>query len=151
TASQRLASLSAEATRRTLDLFPFAETFGRGAGPRQDRLEITFSDEHRERQRAHARWLLQGLESIPPAQLGPSEKLTHALLAWRARDSLEWLAQPFHQHFVFIQLNGGVAYNLVQIVDRQPFRNEADYRAWFRRLHRYPALFDAAATTLREG
>ena len=50
-ASQRLERLAAEAHERVLDLFPVAETMGKGAGPRQDRLELTFTAEHRERQR----------------------------------------------------------------------------------------------------
>ena len=150
-ASQRLDQLADDAYERALDLFPFSETFGRGAGPRQDKLEITFSDEHRERQRAYHRWILAELDQIPPGELDRSEKLTHALLAWRSRDSLEWLARPWHYHYLFIQLNGGVAYNLVQLIDRQPFRNAADYQAWFRRVHRYPALLEATAATMREG
>ena len=143
TASQRLELLAAESYERALDLFPVGEIFSRGAGPRQDRFEITVSDEHRERQRAHNRWILSELEGIPVGELAPSEKITHALLAWRARDSLEWLSYPFYQHNVFSHLDGGVAHLLVRIVGHQPFRNEADYRAWFRRLQRYPAYLEA--------
>lgn len=150
-ASQRLERLAAEAYERTLDLFPVAETFGRGAGPRQDRLELVFTAEHRERQRAHHRWVLKELESISAAELGASEKLTHELLSYRARQALQWLAYPFHQHSVFIHLDGGVAFNLVQLVGRQPFRSEPDYHAWFRRLQRYPALLEGVAAVMREG
>ena len=151
TTSQRLERLAAESYERALDLFPVSEIFSRGAGPRQDRFEITVSDEHRERQRAHQRWILSELEGIPPGALGPSEKITHALLAWRARDSLEWLAYPFHQHNAFSHLDGGVAHLLVRIVGQQPFRNEADYRAWFRRLQRYPAYLEAVEKVMRDG
>jgi uncharacterized protein (DUF885 family) len=151
TAPERLERLAKEATERSLDLFPTGEIFGRGAGPRQDRLELSFSDEHRERQRAHHKWILAELERIPAAELGPSEKISHALLAWRARDSLEWLSYPYHRHSLFIQLNGGVAFGLVQIAGRQPFRNEDDYRAWFRRLQRYPAFLDGVAGVMRQG
>ena len=49
-ASQRLERLASEALERFYDLFPVAETMDRGAGPRQDRLEMTFTPEHRERQ-----------------------------------------------------------------------------------------------------
>ena len=54
TASERLEQLAAQAQERALDLFPIAEIFSRGPGPRQDRLELTLTDEHRERQRASA-------------------------------------------------------------------------------------------------
>ncbi len=84
TASERLERLAAEQVERALDLFPVREIFTRGAGPRQDRVELSLSNEHRERQRAHHRWVLSELEGIPQAELGPSEKLTHELLAWRA-------------------------------------------------------------------
>jgi uncharacterized protein (DUF885 family) len=150
TAAQRLENLAAEVQERVLDLFPHGEVFSRGAGPRQDRLEFPFTAEHRERQRALQRWVLKELEGIPAAGLGPSERLTHELLAWRAQQSLEWLSHPFHQHSVFSHLSG-IGYGLVQLAGRQPFRHEADYRAWFRRLQRYPALMDALAQVMREG
>jgi len=151
TASQRLERLGAESYERALDLYPVSEIFGRGAGPRQDKVELVYTDEHRARQRAHYRWILSELEGIPTAELNGSEKITHELLAWRARDSLEWLAYPFHQHSVFSQLDGGVAFGLVRVVGRQPFRNEADYRAWFRRLQRYPAYLESVEAVMREG
>src|SRR5688572_12195341 len=151
TASERLDRLAAEQTERILDLFPVSEIFGRGAGPRQDRVELSFSDEHRERQRAFQRWVLKELESIPQSELGPSEKLTHQLLAWRAGTSLDWLSMPIYQHTAFIHLNGGLAFGLVQVVNRQPMRNEADYRAWFRRLQRYVPFIDDVARVMRGG
>jgi len=80
-ASERLATLAAEAHERALDLNPLSETFSQGAGPRQDRLELTFTGEHRERQRAHHRWVLAQLELIPVAGLSSREKLTYELLA----------------------------------------------------------------------
>lgn len=151
TASERLERLAAESHERVLDLFPVAEIFGRGPGPRQDRLELGFSDEHRERQGAHHRWVLGELERIPAAELGPTEQLTHTLLGARTRDALEWLAHPFHQHSAFIHLSGGVAFGLVGLVNAQPFRNEADYRAWFRRVQRYPAFLASAEDAMRTG
>ncbi|MGH8690440.1 MAG: DUF885 domain-containing protein [Burkholderiales bacterium] len=151
TASQRLERLAAEASERGLDLFPVAEIFGRGPGPRQDRLELTLTDEHRERQRAHHRWILRELEGIPAGELDPTEKITHELLGWRARDSLEWLAHPFHQHSAFTPLGGGIAFGLVRVVGTQPFRNEADYGAWHRRLQRYPAFLESVERVMRAG
>jgi uncharacterized protein (DUF885 family) len=150
-ASERLERLAADNQERILDLFPVAEIFSRGPGPRQDRLELTLSDEHRERQRAHQRWLLGELERIPAAELSPTEKLTHELLGWRARDALEWLTHPFHRHSAFTHLDGGLAFGLVRVVGTQPFRNEADYRAWLRRVQRYPAFFASVESALREG
>ncbi len=151
TPSQRLEQLAAQSLQRVLDLFPVSEIFGRGPGPRQDRLELTLSDEHRERQRVHHRWILGELTGIPAGELTPSEKLTHALLASRARDALEWLAHPFHQHAAFVHLNPGVAFGLVRVVGTQPFRNEADYRAWFRRVQRYPAFLANVEEVMRAG
>ena len=151
TASQRLERLAAEVNERALDLYPVSETMGRGAGPRQDKLELTFTAEHRERQRAHHRWVLQQVEAIPAAGLTASETLTRELLAYESRESLEWLRYPFHQHFIFIQMGGGVANNLIRLVSRQPFRNESDYRAWYRRLSRYPEFFAGVAQVMREG
>jgi uncharacterized protein (DUF885 family) len=151
TASERLDRLAAEQTERILDLFPVSEIFGRGAGPRQDRVELSFSDEHLERQRAFQRWVLKELEGIPRSELAPSEKLTHELMAWRAGTSLDRLSTPLHQHTAFIHLNGGLAFGLVQVVNRQPMRNEADYRAWFRRLQRYVPFIDDVGRVMREG
>ena len=151
TPSQRIARLATEARERWLDLSPVSETMGAGAGPRQDRLELMFTDAHRERQREHHRWVLRELETIPLDALNPSEKLTHQLLARDSREGLEWLSYPFHQHYIFVQMNGGVANNLINLVGRQPFRHEADYQAWLRRLQRYPLLLDGAADVMREG
>lgn len=151
TASERLERLVAEQTERALDLFPVSEIFGRGAGPRQDRVELSLSNEHRERQRAHHRWILKELEGIAQAELGPSDRLTHELLAWRAGTSLEWLSMPSYQHSAFIHLSGGLAFGLVQVVGRQPMRTEADYRAWFRRLQRYVPFIDDVGRVMREG
>jgi uncharacterized protein (DUF885 family) len=150
-ASQRLATLATEAHERALDLNPLSETFGKGAGPRQDRLELTFTDEHRERQRAHHRWVLAQLEQIPVAALSPRESLTRELLSFRSRESLEWLSAPFHQHYVFIQIGGGLPFNLVRLVGRQPLRDEPDYRAWLRRLALYPQYIDGVQRVMREG
>ena len=68
------------------------------------------------------------LAAIPPAELAPTERLTHQLLARGSRESLEWLDYPFHQHYIFIQMGGGLPNNLIRLVSQQPFRNEADYR-----------------------
>jgi len=151
TASQRLERLAAQSSERALDLFPVSEIFGRGAGPRQDRYEDPLAEEHRERQRALHRWILGELEGIPAGELSPTEKLTHGLLGWRARNSLEWLAQPLYQHSTFTHLDGGPAFFLVRVVGTQPFRNEADYRAWLRRLSRMAVYFDSAQRVMREG
>jgi hypothetical protein len=85
TPSQRLEQLAAETQERLLDLFPVSEIFSRGPGPRQDRLELSLTEEHRERQRALNRWVLGELERISTGELSATEKLTHELLAWRAR------------------------------------------------------------------
>jgi len=151
TASERLEQVAGEAQERVLDLFPVSEMFSRGPGPRQDRLELSLSDEHRERQRAHNRWLLGELERIPATQLSPTEQITHVLLGWRARDWLEGLAYPYHQHSAFIHLGGGIAFSLVEVAGAQPFRNEADYRAWFRRVQRYPAFLASVERVMRDG
>ena len=151
TASERLEQLAAESHERALDLFPVSEIFSRGPGPRQDRLELFLTGEHRERQRAHNRWILGELERVNAAELSPTEQVTHALLGWRAREWLEGLAHPFHQHSAFIHLTPGVAFVLIDIISAQPLRNEADYRAWFRRLQRYPAFLAGVEGVMREG
>src|SRR5262245_6393453 len=69
TPSERLERLAAQAQARALDLFPVSEIFALGPGPRQDLIELTFSDEHRERQRAHHRWILGELENVPSQNL----------------------------------------------------------------------------------
>ena len=150
-ASVRLERLASESNDRLLDLFPVSETMGTGAGPRQDRLEMTFTAEHRERQRAYRRWVLAQLKEIPFVELGRSEKLTYQLLGYQNQQELDGLEYPLHQHYIFIQLNGGVANDLIRLVGRQPFRNEADYGAWMRRLQRYPAYLDGVASVMRDG
>ena len=152
TASQRLERLAAESYERALDLFPVSEIFSRGAGSAAGPASSSPSPTSTASASArYHRWILSELGGIPAGELAPSEKLTHALLGWRAQDGLEWLAYPFHQHSVFTHLDGGVAFGLVRIVGQQPFRNEADYRAWFRRLQRYPGLPRRRGKSMREG
>ena len=151
TASERLDRLTTQSQERALDLFPISEAFTRGPGPRQDRMELMLSDAHRERQRAYHRSILDELERIPAADLSSTEQITRTLLGWRSHESLGWLAQPFHQHSAFIHLSPGVAFSLIEVVGAQPFRNEADYRAWFRRVQRYPAFLANVASVMRDG
>ncbi len=150
-ASVRLDRLATEARERELDLFPIAETLDIGAGPRQGRLELDFTAEHRERQRAHHRWILARLTEIPLADLQSSEQLTHRLLRYQSQLQLEALAHPLHQYYLFIPLDGGVGNDLIRLINRQPLRNESDYRAWMTRLRRYPLFMDSAAGVMREG
>lgn len=151
TAAERLDRLTTQSHERLLDLFPLAEAFTRGPGSRQDRMELTLSDAHRERQREYHRSIVDELARIPAAELSPTEQITHALLGWRANESLGWLAQPIHQHSAFIHLGPGVAFSLIEVVNAQPLRNEADYRAWFRRAQRYPAFLADVARVMRDG
>ena len=146
-------SSSSPERRRSACSTSFRSRKSSAAGPAPGRTgwNSAITDEHRERQRAHHRWVLGELERIPAAELSPTEQLTHALLGWRARDLLEWLAHPFHQHSTFVHLSPGVAFGLVGLVNAQPLRNEADYRAWFRRVQRYPAFLASVEGVMREG
>lgn len=149
--SVRLERLTKAAREAYLDLFPVDETMGTGPGPRQDKLELYFTSEHRERQRRYWLWVLAELRGIPLSNLSPTERLTHRLL-WRENElALAGLGLPLHQHYTLIQLDGGVPFDLIKLVGRQPLRDEADYRAWFRRLGRYPAFFDGVAQLLKDG
>ena len=136
-ASVRLELLATEVRQRELDLFPVSETMDIGAGPRQDRLELNFTVEQ--------------LAEIPQGNLQGSERLTHQLLGYQSGLQLEALGHPLHQYYLFIPLDGGVGNDLIRLVSRQPFRNEADYRAWTRRLRRYPLLLEGAAAVMRDG
>src|SRR5204862_626893 len=54
-------------------------------------------------------------------------------------------------HNMLVQLDGGLAADLVQLMTRQPFRGDGDFRAWMQRLARYPALLAAARERLEAG
>ena len=41
-----------------------------------------------------------------------ADPASQRLLGYESRESLGWLSYPFHQHYIFTQLNGGVANNL---------------------------------------
>lgn len=151
TASMSLDRLVKDSREKYLDLFPLEETMDTGPGPRQDRLEMYFTGEHRERQRRYHEWVLSSLRDIPLQELNRTERLTHRLLARESELGLAGLKFPFDQHFIFIQLDGGMANDLVKLVGRQPFRNGPDYRAWFSRLRRYPAFMDGVSQLMKEG
>ena len=145
---ERLKKLADESYAGYLDLFPNEETLAIGAGPRMARLEIYVAPEHERRQRAHFRRVLARLAAISAKGLPAGDAVTHELLGQQARWALERLEFPLTDHALLIQLDGGLAADLVQLMTRQPFRNAADYRAWMQRLGRYPALLDAARERL---
>lgn len=149
---ERLKRLADESYSRYLDLFPNEETLAVGAGPRMARLELTVSAGHERRQREHHRRVLAALAKIPARGLGETDRVTHRLLGLQSRWALERLEYPLVEHAMLTQLDdGGLAADLVQLLSRQPFRDEADFRAWMRRLARYPALLAAARTRLEAG
>ena len=152
TAGERVRSLAAQSYSRYLDLLPHEETLNIGAGPRMDRLEPFVSVEHEQRQRAHHRRVLAQLNAIPTRGLGETDRVTHELLVQQTRWALERLEFPLAEHAMLTPLDGGgLAADLVQLVTRQPFRDEADLRAWMRRLSKYPALLEAARARLAAG
>jgi uncharacterized protein (DUF885 family) len=146
--AQRLARLADETFRGQLDLDPLLETYLQGAGPRQGRLEIEFSREHRARERAFHRRTLARAKAIPAAGLDESQRITRELLVYNARTRLEAIDLPIEVHGLLTQSWRGIANQLVFLIDLQPFRDAADYRAWFARLRRYPALLAAARVEL---
>ena len=152
TAAERVRSLAAQSYSRYLDLLPHEETLAIGAGPRMDRLEPFVSAEHEERQRAHHRRVLAALKAIAARGLGETDRVTHQLLELQTRWALERLEFPLAEHAMLTPLDGGgLAADLVQLLTRQPFRDEADLRAWMRRLAKYPALLAAARKRLSAG
>ena len=151
TASDRLARLAAATFETRLDLDPISETVFRGAGPRQGKLEIEFSEAHRARQRkAHERTLAE-LKKIPIAGLGETERITWRLLDYDARIQLEALAYPLHVLPLMSQGWGGIPTRIVWHVSIQPFRNAGDYRLWIERVRRYPALLAEARKVAEAG
>jgi uncharacterized protein (DUF885 family) len=148
---ERLRGLAQSSYSRYLDLFPQEETLAIGAGPRMARLEATFSAEHEQRQRRHHRRVLAELAAIPAQGLGETDRVTRELLGEQARWALERLDFPLAEHALLIPLDGGLAADLVQLMTRQPFRDEADDRAWIRRMGRYPKLLAAARRRLQAG
>jgi uncharacterized protein (DUF885 family) len=149
---ERLMRLADRSYSRYLDLFPTEETLAIGAGPRMARLEMTVSAEHERRQRAHHRATLAQLAKIPVRGLDETDRVTYRLLEQEAKWALERLESALAEHRMLIPLDdGGLAADLVQLMTRQPFRDDADLRAWMHRLARYPALLAAARTRLEAG
>lgn len=150
-ASVRLERLSRTTLRAPLELLPTSETPGAEIGPRQDRLEPGFTAENRARQRRHHEAVLAELRTIAVSPLNATDRLTHRLLQREAELGLAGLDLPLPQHTLLIPVDGGIAVDLVKLAGRQPMRHEADARAWFRRLARYPAFFDGAVQVLKDG
>ncbi len=147
-ASTRLAALAQATYQAQLDLEPLLETYREGAGPRQGRLAIPFSRDHLQRSRVLHRRTLAGLKVIPVAELDETERITHRLLEYQARIELEGLEHPLQEHALLSQSWGGIANQIISVISIQPFRNESDYRTWFMRLRRYPALLAEARMVL---
>lgn len=147
-ASTRLAALAEHTYQAQLDLEPLLETYREGAGPRQGKLAIPFSRDHLQRSRVAHRRTLGSLKTIPVAELDETERITHRLLEYEARIELEGLEHPRLEHALLSQSWGGIASQIVFVIGIQPFRNESDYRSWFARLRRYPALLAEARVAL---
>jgi uncharacterized protein (DUF885 family) len=148
---ERLGRVADQSHSRYLDLFPQEETLAIGAGPRMDRLEEHVSVAHEARQREHHERVLKAVAAIPARGLDESDRITRRLLEDRSRGALERLEYPLQEHMMLIPLDGGLAADLVQLMTRQPFRDETDLRAWMRRLERYPGLLSAARKRLEAG
>jgi uncharacterized protein (DUF885 family) len=151
TASERLARLAASTFETRLDLDPVTETVFRGAGPRQAKLEIEFSEGHRARERKAHEHTLAELKKIPVKNLGETERFTWRLLEYDARTQLEGLSYPLPLIGLMGQSWGGIPNQLVWLVSIQPFRNADDYRLWFERIRRYPALLAEARKVAEAG
>ena len=151
TASERLAALAAATYEGQLDLEPIAETVRRGAGPRQGKLEVEFSEIHRARAREFHQRTLAALKAIPRQGLGETERITWRLLDYNARIELEALSYPLPTLALMSQSWGGIPSQVVWLVSIQPFRDADDYRLWFERVRRYPALLAEARRIAQRG
>ena len=150
TPSERLAALAERTYQAQLDLNPILETYRHGAGPRQDRIAIEFSRAHVERARALHRVTLADAAAIPAEPLGETERLTLRLLAYNARTELEELDHPIEEHALLGHSWGGLANQFIRWPTYQPFNDEGDYRAWFRRLKRAAAMFPEGRVVLED-
>lgn len=148
---ERLRVLAAQSYSRYLDLFPQEETLAIGAGPRQARLEIHVSAAHDELERKHYREVLARLSGVPARGLPDTDAVTRRLLELQSRWGLERLDFPLVEHNLLIPLDGGLAADLVQLMTRQPLRDDEDFRKWMKRVARYPALLAAARVRLAAG
>jgi uncharacterized protein (DUF885 family) len=118
-----------------------------------DRLELGPAPEYRAAMGALNRRYLEAVESIDPAGLDETDRLTRELFLRERRNDLEAERFPSWQ-MPFDQFNGGIPEALVLYgtgESAQPFETVEDYERWMRRARRFPAWVDAAIAAMREG
>ena len=149
--SAQLAVLADRYVDRTFELNPIQATWNgdpRYVGKFVDNLTPAY----RASERGLQAEVLEALKKIDPRQLPETDRLTHAVLAYRATMRLEELQydfdlMPFNQFY-------SLPLTLVQFASTegaQPFRTVADYDAFLQRLEGFPGWVDSAIAKMREG
>ena len=150
-ASAQLATLAERYVDQGFELDPLSATRigdDRYAG----RFVNTLTPAHREQERALQKETLEALSKIDVRQLSPADRLTHAVIEYRARMALEGLQYdfyltPFNQFY-------SLPLTLVQFASTegaQPFRTVAHYDQFLQRLDGFPEWTDSAIAVMREG
>lgn len=147
-----LAALAERWYRENFALFPLDATEATGDPAYEAALEIDIAPAHRERQRALARRTQRALAAIDPAKLSRDEQLTHALLAYEAKQRLVLLQYP--NHLLPVGHMDSLPVRLARWASgtaSQPLKTRANYDHFLARLNRLPAWIDQAIANMREG
>ena len=148
----QLAELAERYFQQGLELRPQTGSQLLGEARFEGRLGLTLSPEHRARDVALQRGLLNELRRLDARALSADERITHDLLRHQARDQLALLAFP--EHLLPINHYGGLPVQLAEWASGQalqPFATAAHYRGYLARLRHLPAWVDQAIANLREG
>jgi uncharacterized protein (DUF885 family) len=150
--SPALAALAESYYRGRSALFPLDATEAAGDPAYEAAFEIDIAPEHRRRQERFYRRILAEAQRIAPATLTGTDRITHELLVYEARDRLAQLPLPWHLMPVghadslpvrFAQWAGGTG--------AQPMKTTANYEHFLKRLEGLPAWIGQAIRNMEEG
>jgi uncharacterized protein (DUF885 family) len=118
-----------------------------GVRDHDDRIE-DISPAARDRRAAESGAFLQRLDAIPAAQLEAADRTNHAILRRSLNETVE--ANRYGQRTMLFTTYYGWHQGFVGMASGLPFRTDADYRSYLRRIAQYPRLNDQALAIIGE-
>lgn len=151
-ASAKLGDIAARYFNDRLELDPMLGSMLLADPKFEGRLSITIAPDEIAKSHALNERVKRELAGVAVDALGPSERLTHELLAWEVQLALDGDAYP--DHLMPIDQYGGLPVALSNLAggdQTQPLKTPADYDNYLKRLARIPDYNRQAIANMREG
>ncbi|MDQ3843857.1 MAG: DUF885 domain-containing protein [Bacteroidota bacterium] len=134
-----------------MQLFPLEATQN-GDYRYNDRLQINITARFQDTLRLFYTRYLNGVQKFNPDKLNENDRISYTIFKREMQMQLEGLC--FHDYYIPFQQFWGVPLTMGQLgsgQSSQPFKTEADYRAWMSRAQRFSVWADSAIAAFRQG